>query len=188
MAPLRVLFCAAGCTRARQPSKRALMIVMVVSLLSRCNPVRMMLLHPRTIVLNPPVAIMPLMMLVVVAHSRRRRRVCVSRRPSVTVCGRRGGVSVCGSRRISIRRRLRVPMSAIKACLECRCPNHENQRFQDRENFASHPHPSTQMKEHQGCQRRRSGNRMVSRIARGQGNPNFPAMHQKIHALTTASR
>jgi len=104
------------------------MIVVMCPL--RCHPFRMMLLHPRMIVLNPPVTVVPLVMRVIVAHSRRRH---------VRVCGW-PGVSVCRRRRVSIcGRRLRVVrMSAIEASLKRRRSEHKNQRLKDRGNFVPH--------------------------------------------------
>jgi hypothetical protein len=49
-----------------------MVVVVIVTVLVR-YPVRMMLLDPRMVVLNPPSAIVPLVMGVIVAHARRRR-------------------------------------------------------------------------------------------------------------------
>ena len=111
-------------------------MIVVMGLLSRRYPVRMMLLYPRVIVLHPPGSVVPLMMLVVSAHPR-RRYVCVSWWP---------GVSVRGRRSVSVGRRLRVVRmsAAIKACLKRHRSKYENQHFEGRENFAPHrfyPHP-----------------------------------------------
>jgi hypothetical protein len=152
-----------------EAGKRDLMIV--VMRLSRCHPFRMILLHPRMIVLNPPVSIMPLVMRVVVAHSRRWR---------VRVC-RWPGVPVCRRRRISVRRRLRVVrMSAIKASLKRHRPECKSQCLQKRGNFAPHHRVPRAEKEHQRCQRRKAANRVVSQIVRERVSQIFRTLYQKI--------
>jgi hypothetical protein len=145
-------------------------MLIVMCLLSRCYPFRMMLLYPCMIVLNPPVTIVPLVMLVVGAHSRRRR---------VSIC-RWPGVSVCRRRRISVRRRLRVVrMSAIEASLKRHRSEHENQCLQERRNFVPHccvprrKEGASTMPAKKGRESRGFANRARA------GNPNFPGAIRK---------
>jgi hypothetical protein len=79
-----------------------MVVVAIVAMLSRRNPVRMVVLHPRMIVPDPPIAIVPRVMVVVVAvhHYRRWWRVDIWRRRLIRI------------------RSWFVPMSAVKTGLE----------------------------------------------------------------------
>jgi hypothetical protein len=104
------------------------MDVLALVLMLVLRPFRMMLLHPRMVVPNPPIAIMPRVMVVVVTNDWW----------SSIYVGRRAAVRISGARTISVGvrpvpRLIRMP--TVKTRLERERSDHENHCLQGRENF-----------------------------------------------------
>lgn len=151
------------------------------------DPFRMMLLHPGMVVSNPPVALMPRVMVVVVTHHGR---------PPVYI---RGGsaVRISRTRPISVRVRPVRGMPTEKTCLERDRPATKIIAFRAGKILLVNLLVDLLLvmfvflirrKEHQGCQRRRPPDRMVSRIARTRLTRICPELTQKRHAVKITSR
>ena len=91
------------------------------------DPFRMMLPHPGMVVSNPPVALMPCVMVVVVTHHGR----------SPIYVGGGSAIRISRTRPISVRVRPVRGMPTEKTCLERDRASHENHCLQGRENFCS---------------------------------------------------
>jgi hypothetical protein len=153
---------------------------MLLVLVPVFHPLRMMLLHPGMVVPNPPVAVMPRVMIVVVTHDGRSLvydggSAVHIRRPRTSVRVR------------SVRRLISMP-STEKTCLESNRSDHENRCLQGRENFArqfagqlgSHGScPSTKRRSIKDASQKTTANRAVSRNRTSAGNPNLPGSNPK---------